>query len=127
MKRFLYKGKLYNLRQLSEVSGIKYSTLAERIKRGYTVEEAVSWDLRVPTSVLEFDSGADYRDWHGVRMSDLYQSYWQWCLTNGHRPESNAHFSRNIRRLHPNIRVVPTRVKSYGGVEYVKIVRVDSY
>ena len=127
MKQYLYKGKLYNARELSELCGIKYTTLIERLNRGYTVEEAVRFEVKIPNSVLEFDNASDYRDWEGMIMSELYHVYWNWCRKHGYTPESNVHFSRNIKRLHSNIRIVPTRVKQYDGISYKRVIRVDYY
>lgn len=44
-----YKGKTYTISQLSELVGIKYTTLKERIKAGWSIEDAVSKPVRQRT------------------------------------------------------------------------------
>ena len=127
MKQYLYKDNVYNIKELSEMSGIKYTTLAERLKRGYTVEEAVSANTKIPESVIQFDHHSDYTDWDGLTSDKLYENYMMWCLKYTMPIESKVHFTRCVKRLHPNIRFVPTRLKVLGNVMYKRIVRVDHY
>lgn len=95
MKNYVYKGKYYNIHELSELSGVKYSTLCERLKNGYSVEEAVALDTRIPDSILEFDSASDYKDWDGMINEELYGDYRQWC--------SNNDFFQNRTSTSPNV------------------------
>lgn len=44
-----YKGKTYTISQLSELVGRKYTTLKERIKAGWSIEDAVSKPVRQRT------------------------------------------------------------------------------
>lgn len=44
-KRVLYHGKKYTLRELSDMTGIKYSTLERRIHNGWSIEETVEIPL----------------------------------------------------------------------------------
>lgn len=74
-----------------------------------------------------FDDASDYTDWNGMPCDELYKIYWKWCERNDFKAESNIHFTRCIKQLHPNIRVVPTRLKVYGDVVYKRVVRVDTY
>lgn len=127
MRNYVYKGKYYNVRELSELSGVKYSTLCERLKNGYSVEEAIALDTRIPDSILEFDSASDYKDWDGMINEELYGDYRQWCSNNDFFPESHIHFTKCIKRIHPNIRVVPSRLKKYDGVVYKRVIRVDYF
>jgi hypothetical protein len=127
MKQHLYKGNLYNTKELSEICGVKYTTLAERFKRGYTVEEAISDVPRIPESILQFDSHSDYTDWDGLTSERLYEIYIAWCLKNQMTVESKVHFTRSIKSLHPNVRIVPTRLKVLGEVMYKRVVRIDRY
>lgn len=127
MKKLQYKGELYNMRELSELSGVPYAALANRLASGYTVEEAVSDNPRIPQSVREFSDHDDYKTWNGMVNSDLYEKYHSWCIKNEFRPESSVHFTRCIKSLHPNIRVVPTRLKKNGEISYKRIIRVDYY
>lgn len=127
MKQYLYRGNTYSIRELSEISGIKYTTLAERLKRGYTVDEAVCGNTRIPESIIQFDNHSDYTDWDGLVSEQVYKIYISWCLKHHFNVESKVHFTRCIKRLHPNIRFVPTRLKLFGDIVYKRIVRVDRY
>lgn len=127
MKKYEYKGQLYNMKELSNISGVNYTTLVNRINKGYTVEEAVSDNPRVPESIREFDLHSDYHDWSGMVNEELYDNYKSWCIKNEFRPESNIHFTRSIKQLHPNIRLVPSRLKTPDGIKYKRVVRVDYY
>lgn len=109
------------------MSGVKYTTLCERLKRGYSAEEAIAFHPRIPPSVIEFDDASDYEDWDGMTSEELYKIYRQWCIKHEYAPESNVHFTRSIKQVHPNIRVVPTRLKVYGDIAYKRVVRVDTY
>lgn len=127
MKKYFYNGYYYNARQLSEMCGIKYTTLLGRLERGYSVEEAVSWNTKIPDSIREFDKASDYHDWSGMINSELYEHYKSWCIKNEFRVESNVHFTRSIKQLHPNIRIVPTRIRTGNDISYKRVVRVDYY
>lgn len=123
MKTLLYKDKLYNARELAELTGVKYTTLIERLKRGYSVEEAVADEPRVPQSIYEFVQNSSPLDWNGLTTDDFYKIYFQWCVRNEYAAETKVHFIRNIRRLYPNLKVTPARLKRYDGVVYKRIVR----
>lgn len=45
-KQYEYKGKLYFATELEKLSGVKFNTILERIKRGFTVEEAISVPIK---------------------------------------------------------------------------------
>lgn len=129
MKNFLYKDELYSGKELAAKCGIKYTTFMERIKRGYTVEEAVQTDYKIPDSIKAFDDASNYFDWNGMTNAELYDIYRKWCMKEDHKypVESDVHFGRSIRLLHPNIRIVPTRLKRLDGIVYKRVIRVDGY
>lgn len=129
MKQYLYKDQLLNGKELAAKCGIKYTTLMERLRRGYTLEEAVQSEPKVPDSILEFDNASDYMQWEGMTNAELYEIYVKWCGNPDHKysVESDVHFSRCIKQLHPNIRIVPARLKLYDGVVYKRVIRVDRY
>lgn len=127
MKYYEYRNQLLTMRELADLTGVNYTTLVERLKRGYTVEEAVADEQRVPESVHEFVDASYPPDWDGLVNEELYKTYTQWCDRNDYEAESNVHFTRCIKRLIPTLRVVPTRLKRYGEVNYKRVVRVDNY
>lgn len=127
MKTLLYKDQIYNARELADLTGVKYTTLIERLKRGYTVEEAVEYNARIPESIMEFDAASDLQDWDGITTDDLYSIYWKWCNNNHLPKESKVHFVRSIKKLHPEIRVAPARVKSYDSINYKRVVKLDKH
>lgn len=45
VKRCRYKGKLLTIPQLADATGMKYDTLYMRLKRGWSLEEALSKPL----------------------------------------------------------------------------------
>lgn len=125
MKYYEYKGKMYTLSELSKLSGINYTTLAERLNRGYSIDEAIAYTPKIANSVQGFVDASTPSDWDGLPNEELYKLYRNWCLRNDFRPESQVHFSRCLRRLVVNLRIVPSRVKSYGNVMYKRLIRVD--
>lgn len=124
MKKFLYNGQLFNGKQLAEFTGIKYTTLMNRIASGYTPEEAVAENYRMPESVSLFHLASHPPDWDGLVNEDFYKLYVNWCNRKDWKPETQVHFMRCIRRLEPGLTVVPSRVKVYGNVLYKRVVRV---
>lgn len=127
MKKIFYDGQWFNLSELAEYSGIKYTTLCNRLRRGYTVEDAVHSDARVPDSVKEFMLASHPPDWDGMNNEELYKIYFNWCMKNGFTKESKIYFLRSLRQLLPSMRIVTTRVKEYGEVHYRRIIRVDGW
>lgn len=125
MKYYEYKGKMYTLSELSKLSGVKYTTLVERLNRGYTVEQAISDHSKISDSVQSFVDASTPSDWDGLPNEELYKLYRNWCLRNDFQSESQVHFSRCLRRLVANLRIVPSRVKSYGNVMYKRLIRID--
>lgn len=56
-----YGGKVYTISQLADETGIKYTTLKERIKAGWSVDDAVNTPVRLRTCGYR-PSGADMRE-----------------------------------------------------------------
>ena len=79
MKRYYLKNHWYTVNELSEMSGVQPHTLRDRLRRGYSVEEAVSL-APTATSVKEFCEASWYEDWIGMSINDLYEIYWKWCI-----------------------------------------------
>lgn len=125
MKYYEHNGKMYTLSELSKLSGINYTTLAERLNRGYSIDEAITYTPKVANSVQSFVDASTPFDWDGLPNEELYKLYRNWCLRNDFQPESQVHFSRCLRRLVANLRIVPSRVKSYGTVMYKRLIRID--
>lgn len=125
MKQVLYNNQLFNLKELSEFTGIKYTTLSERLKRGYSVEEAITEKSRIPESIEQFVQASYPKDWDGMTNEELYKIYFNWCVRNEHYAESNVHFTRCLKRIVPNLRTVPTRLKRYDGIAYKRVIRID--
>lgn len=125
MRFYEYRGQMYNARELSDLCGVNYKTLVDRLRRGYSVEEAVADQPRVPDSVIEFELASHPPDWDGMVNEELYRIYHEWCVNNDYVPENSIHFTRSIKRLLPNIRIVPTRIKYYDGVMYRRVIRFD--
>lgn len=108
MKRYELKGTWYTIDDLSEMSGIPSHTLRDRLRRGYSVDEAVKV---VPThdSVKAFCDASLYTDWIGIPMETLHHNYWKWCLQNGFSPITKQGLSRQIMNLYPMLKTIPTK------------------
>ena len=114
MIRCEYKGVLYTVKELSELSGIAPATIRDRMRRGYSVEEAVKI-VSTNESVREFSEASHWKDWIGMSTNDLHKIYWKWCISNGYTPSTIISFSRHLLQMHPYLKVVPIRIndKSY--------------
>ena len=108
MMRYEFRGKLHTIKELSELSGIAPATLRDRIRRGYSVEQAVRPAI-VNESVEHFCEASWWEDWIGMPISDLHTIYWKWCIKNGYPPISKQGFSRQILSMYPMFKVVPTK------------------
>ena len=112
MKVYEYKGKIYNIEELSFMSGIEKATLRERLRCGYSVEEAMSLSP-IKDSVKEFCESSWYEDWIGMSTKYLHEIYFKWCISNGHTPLGQQGFTRQILKLYPQLKTVPTRKETY--------------
>ena len=108
MKFYEYKGQSCTIKQLSEMSGIAPATLRDRLRRGYSVEQAMKV---APTndSVEAFAEASLYEDWIGMPISYLYEIYWNWSVSHGYTPLQIQGFSRQLLALYPMLKTVPTR------------------
>ena len=110
MAKYEYNGKWLTINELSELSGIKCHTLRDRLRRGYSLEEAIKVEA-IHNSVKDFCAASYYMDWIGMSINELYQIYWKWCLQNDHTAMEKRGFSRQINSIYPMLKTVPTTRK----------------
>lgn len=108
MSRYELKGAWYTPKELSELSGIPAHTIRDRLRRGYSVEEAIKLTA-IKDSVIEFTEASYYYDWIGLSIDQLYKVYWKWCISNEHNPLQKQGFSRQIMTMYPMLKTVPTK------------------
>jgi hypothetical protein len=108
MARYEYQGHWYTPNQLSEMSGVKAHTIRDRLRRGFSVEEAIKM-LPVQDSVKAFSDASFWEDWIGKSINELHEIYWKWCIQNGYTPLQKQGFSRQIFGIYPNLKIVPTQ------------------
>lgn len=125
MNRYIYRGKYYTTKELSEMSGVPSATIRDRIRRGYSIEEAVKL-AATHDSVREFCQASYYRDWIGMATTDIYTVYWRWCTTNGHSPIEHKGFTRQILAMYPMIKVVPTKHSLLGYCRIIRLKEIDT-
>lgn len=121
MAKHEFRGKLYTINELSELSGIAPATLRDRIRRGYTVEKAVR-PVVTAESVEQFGEASWWEDWIGMSINDLYTIYWKWSIAHGYSTLSKQPFSRHLMQLYPQLKTVPT----YQDGKYQRIIRLRS-
>lgn len=107
--KHLYKDKLYTIEELSFMSGIENATIRDRLRRGYSVEEAIQMSP-IHESVREFCYSSLYEDWIGMSTKYLHEIYFKWCISNGYSPINQQLFTRHILKLYPHLKTVPTRL-----------------
>lgn len=108
MKLLEYKDRMVTVNELSEISGIEPATIRDRLRRGYSAEQAVK-ESAVNDSVQAFCDSSWYRDWIGMSTSYLHEIYWRWCVSSGYTPLQKQGFMRHILKMYPNLKTVPTR------------------
>lgn len=108
MLRCTYNGQMYTIKELSEMSGVEEYTIRDRLRRGYTVQQAIQVSP-MDTSVIEFNNASYYKDWIGMSTTYLYKIYWEWCIVNGYSPSTQVKFIRQILKMYPNLKTVSTR------------------
>jgi hypothetical protein len=106
--RYEYNGKWYTSIELAELAGLKPHTLRDRLRRGYSVEEAVKV-AATQDSVKEFGDASYYLDWIGMPINDLYEIYWKWCIQNGYTALQKQGFSRQLMNMYPMLKTIPTK------------------
>lgn len=110
MKKYEYNNHFYTVKELSEMSGIPPHTIRDRLRRGYSVDEAVK-DIPLHDSVVEFAEASWYEDWIGMTTSYLYKIYWEWSVSFGYTPLHHQCFTRQLLSMYPNLKIVPTKYK----------------
>lgn len=108
MNQYEYRGRLVTVKDLSEMSGIEAATLRDRLRRGYSVEQAVKQSA-VNDGVQGFCDSSWYKDWLGMTTEYLHKIYWKWCIDHGYTPLQKQGFMRHILKVYPNLKTVPTR------------------
>jgi putative DNA primase/helicase len=83
-------------------------------------------DLVSPTSAFVRDlcvRGAE----HDIEIKELYQTWRDWCLDNGHHPTSSTVFARDLRAVHSKLRVFKphARPRRFGGLTLKSKVKVE--
>jgi hypothetical protein len=118
MIHLTYKDKVYSVQELSEMSGIAEATIRDRLRRGYTAEEAVRI-TPMADSVKEFCNASYYLDWVGLSTAQLHEVYWKWCVGNGYSPLQIKGFTRQVMKMYPNLKTVPTK-KEHGSCRIIR-------
>lgn len=118
MNKYLVKGKWYTVNELSEMSGLLPHTIRDRLRRGFSVEEAIK-PVATLDSVKEFCDASHYEDWIGMRVEELYGAYWNWCMKEHLQPCSKHQFGRQIFQSHPFLHSVPMKGKRYVRKKYL--------
>lgn len=117
--RYEYKGKWYSPNELAEISGVAAHTIRDRLRRGYTVEEAVKMTA-THESVKEFCGASYYHDWLGMSIDALHKIYWKWCIQHGYTALQKQGFSRQLIGMHPMLKIVPTKRNE----KYERVIRL---
>lgn len=108
MNRYCLNDCWYTPNELAEISGLDAHTLRDRIRRGYSVEEAIK-PMPMHTSVREFADASYWEDWIGMSISDLHTIYWKWCVSHELSPISKQGFSRQLMTMYPQLKIVPIK------------------
>lgn len=108
MNHYNYKGEPHTVKQLSELSGIPAATIRDRIRRGYSVEQAVRLSP-ANDSVQEFCEASLWEDWLNQSIGEVHTIYYKWCLSHDYSPLSVQGFSRHLMCINPWLKTVPTR------------------
>lgn len=108
MARYELNGSWYTPNELADMSGIVAHTIRDRLRRGFSVEEAIKVTA-TQESVKEFCDASLWEDWVGMSISDLYEIYWRWCIQNGYTALQKQGFSRQIMSMYPMLKTVPTK------------------
>ena len=119
MKRYIYRDQMLTINELAEMSGVLPHTLRDRLRRGFTIEQAVK-PSPVHESIEHFCEASYWGDWEGMSISEVYTIYWKWCLSNGYKATSKQGFGRQLRSIYPQLKTVPTAK----GDGYKRIIRV---
>lgn len=117
-----YKGEARTAKGLCDDFGVPYQTFKTRIKKGYSVEQALGLKSRVDESISAFVSDSDIKSWDGLTMMQLFDKYSKWCIKKGYSSVTKSKFTHSIRELVPNLETKVKRIKSYDGDHSVRVV-----
>lgn len=117
MNRYEYKGVMYTINELSELSGIKPATIRQRLRSGYDLTNALK-EKPIHTSVELFSEASWWMDWEGQSIDKLYQIYCNWCDKNFYNIVPKQTFGKEIQLLYP-IYTVPNFNKG----TYTRVIR----
>lgn len=106
--KYAINGRWYTVKELSDLSGIMCHTIRDRLRRGYSIEEAIKVSP-VHQSVRDFCDASWYEDWIGMSINDLYEIFWKWCISNGYNTVSKQCFSRQLFSMFPQLKTIPTQ------------------
>ena len=109
MPTWEFRGQPYTIKELSELSGIQPATLRDRLRRGYSVEQAVR-PVITDESVEQFAEASYYLDWIGMPINNLHEIYWRWSVSHGYKQIKKQGFSRHLLKLYPQLKTVPNRI-----------------
>ncbi len=119
MNKYAYRGRMMTINELSDMSGIRHHTLRDRLRRGYSVEQAVK-PFPIHDSVEQFCEASHWKDWIGMSINELYEIYWKWCVAQEIPLTTKQGFSRHITDKYPTLKIVPTR----RGDQFYRIIRM---
>ena len=105
---YQYNDSWYTIKELAEMSGVTEPTIRDRLRRGYTIEQAIKHVL-VDESVEMFNEASWWEDWIGMSTLYLHKIYWNWCVSNGYTPLSQISLTRQLMKMYPNLKVVPNK------------------
>ena len=108
MNRYFYNDAFYTPKELSDISGIPAHTIRDRLRRGYSVDQAVSESPVFP-SVLDFCNASYYDDWIDHSVNYVYGIYWNWCNANQYPHQDIRCFTRQIMEIYPMLKVIPCK------------------
>lgn len=119
MKKYELNGSWYSPNELAEISGLRPHTIRDRLRRGFSVEEAIKV-VATKDSIKEFCDASLWEDWIGMPISDLFEIYWRWCIQHGYAAVQKQGFSRQIMQMYPMLKTVPTKC----GEQYQRVIRL---
>ena len=119
MSKYEFRGQLYTIQELSELSGIAPATIRDRLRRGYSIEQATR-PVVTNESVEQFSEASWWEDWIGMSISDLHKIYWKWSVSHGYTPLQTQPFSRHLLQLYPQLKTVPI----YQTGKYQRVIRL---
>lgn len=108
MYRYHYRDQWLTINELSEMSGVAAHTLRDRLRRGFTIEQAIR-PSPIHESIDHFCEASCFNDWIGMSINDLYEIYWKWSVSHGYTTASKQGFSRQLKTIYPQLKTVPTQ------------------